>query len=399
MKKNIILCNRNIILSCVLSLFVISLYFDLHYIILSTTLLLFTGLGFILYDTLGEKKKLHKPHPVVYCWLAVYLVRVVWLLVSDDIQYGLKWLDVCLPMFLFPVLFQYLSLSERIIKTVLTFFVHFTLLFCLLALISVAYHSVTTPVDITEWLHHPKNYFLFAFKWMGYDHPSFLCVIYLFALPVGLYLKCKYHAISTTEIVVLFILEAAVIAFTGARIGIVIFLLLYLIMLAYAVPLKRKTAITSLIVALSSVIVIILSISGDQFIHRFKDPIRGQLWETAMASIKEEPLLGVGTGGMRAIMDTPKIAETAGQTFSYPHNQYLGEVMHFGIIGAIPLFATLIYLLIIAIRHKNFLLLSLMLILFVFMVTDMPFDLYKSINYFLFFICLLLFQKQKSLSE
>lgn len=121
MKKNIILCNRDTILSFILSLFVISLYFDLHYIILSTALLLFACLGFILYDVFGEKKKLHKPHPVVYGWLAVYLVRVVWLLVSNDVHYGLKWLDTCLPMLLFPVIFQYLSLSERIIKTVLTF--------------------------------------------------------------------------------------------------------------------------------------------------------------------------------------------------------------------------------------------------------------------------------------
>jgi O-antigen ligase len=299
-------------------------------------------------------------------------------------------------MLLFPITFQHLSLSERTIKTALTFFVRFTLLFCLLALISVAYHSVITPVDITEWLHHPKNYFFFAFKWMGYDHPSYLCVIYLFALPVGLYLRRKYHTISTTEVILLIVLEAAVIAFTGARVGIAIFLLLFLMMIAHVTLLKRKIITVGLIVFLLSAIVITWSLSENQFFDRFKDPVREQLWGTAMASIKEDPLLGVGTGGMRAIIYTPEIT---GQTLSHPHNQYLGEVMHFGIIGAIPLFATLIYLLIIAIRHKNFLLLSLMLILFVFMVTDMPFDLYKSINYFLFFTCLLLFQKQKSLPE
>jgi O-antigen ligase len=93
---------------------------------------------------------------------------------------------------------------------------------------------------------------------------------------------------------------------------------------------------------------------------------------------------------MKVIINTPEITEITGQSLSYPHNQYLGEVMHFGVTGAIPLFATLIYLLIIAIRHKNFLLLSLMAIFFIFMITEMPFDLYKSINYFLFFSSLLL---------
>jgi O-antigen ligase len=254
----------------------------------------------------------------------------------------------------------------------------------------VAYQSFTAPIDIKEWLGHPKDYYLLAFKWTSYDHPSFLCVIYLFALPAGLYLRRKYHTISTTEVILLIVLEVAVIAFTGARIGIAIFLLLFLMMLAYAVPLKRKIITPGLIVVLLSITVIILSLSDVPFIDRFKDPIREQLRETAMASIKEEPLLGVGTGGMRAIIYTPEMTEITGLTLSYPHNQYLGEVMHFGIIGAIPLFATLIYLLIMAIRHKNFLLLSLMIILFVFMITEMPFDLYKSINYFLFFTSLLL---------
>jgi O-antigen ligase len=131
----------------------------------------------------------------------------------------------------------------------------------------------------------------------------------------------------------------------------------------------------------------------------FDDYPREQLWKIAVTSIKEKPLLGVGTGGMKAVISTPETVEKIGQTLSYPHNQYLGEIMHFGITGAIPLFAVLIYLLIIAIRHKNFLLLSSMVILSVFMMTEMPFDLYKSINYFLFFTSLFVFRNQTSLRE
>jgi hypothetical protein len=82
------------------------------------------------------------------------------------------------------------------------------------------------------------------------------------------------------------------------------------------------------------------------------------------------------------------MTEKIGMALSYPHIQYLGEIMHFGFIGAAALFGTLIYLLILALRRKDFLLQSLLLILFVFMFTEMPFDLYKSINFFLFFISL-----------
>jgi O-antigen ligase len=212
-------------------------------------------------------------------------------------------------------------------------------------------------------------------------------------LPVALYLKHKYHTVSTTEIIALIGLEAAIIAFTGARIGIVISPLLLLLMLLYPVPRKRKIITAGLAIVLISMTAIILSLSEDQYFNRFKDPIRAQLWETAITSIKEKPLLGVGTGGMKAVM-----LEKTGLSLS-PHNQYLGEVMHFGVIGAIPLFTTLIYLLVMAIRRKNFLLLSLMVISLAFMATEMPFDLNRSINYFLFFTNLLLFQKQKLLPE
>jgi hypothetical protein len=399
MKKNTIWHHRDIILSVILSLFVISLYFDLKYVILSIVLFLLTGAGFILYDLFGKKEKLRKPHPVVYCWLVVYLVRVVWLLVSNDIHYGLKWLDVCLPMLLFPIAIQYLSLSARTVKTLLTVFVHFTLLFCVITLVCVAYHSFTTPVGIKEWLQHPKNYYPLAFKWTGYGHPSYLCVIHLFALPIALYLKRKYHIIPTVEIIALIGLEAAIIIFTGARIGIVIFPLLLLLMFLHFVSRKRKIFTAGLAITLISITTITLFLSENQLTNRFKDPIRMQLWETAASSIKEKPLLGVGTGGMKVIIKTPEITEITGLSLSYPHNQYLGEVMHFGVTGAIPLFATLIYLLIIAIRHKNFLLLSLMAIFFIFMITEMPFDLHRSITYFLFFTNLLLLQKQKPLPE
>jgi hypothetical protein len=67
--------------------------------------------------------------------------------------------------------------------------------------------------------------------------------------------------------------------------------------------------------------------------------------------------------------------------------------MHFGLVGAIPLFATLLYLLVLALRQRNFPLLALMALLLVFMLTEMPFDLYKSINYFLFFTSLLVHAK------
>lgn len=386
--KRSLFFSTDFLLSAVLCLYAASLYFSNRTVVCATILLVASGAGLIIYRTGCGKQKLSRPHPLVYCWLAVYLVRVVWLLFSDNPQNGLRWIDTGLPYILFPLLFQYLPWNERILKTVLIFFVRFTLLFCVITLFTVAWHSFNIPVNIKEWLLHPKNY-LVAYTWTNYDHPSFLCVIYLLALPVALYLKRKYGAISTAEIIALIIVETATLAFTGARVGFIILPVLLLWMLLYRISFKRKTVAAGALGALAGVMVIALLGWQNQFTDRFKDPARIQLWETAMASIKEKPLLGTGTGGMDAVIGTPEMTEKIGQTLSYPHNQYLGEIMHFGFIGATALFGALAYLLVLAFRKKDFLLQSLLFISFVFMFTEMPFDSHKGINFFLFFISLL----------
>jgi O-antigen ligase len=297
-----------------------------------------------------------------------------------------------LPFLFLPLLLQYLLLNERILKTVLTFFVHFTLLFCVIGLLSMVYHSFTVPIAIKEWVLHPKSYYPFVYAWSNYDHPSVLCVIYLLALPVGLYLKRKYRTVSIAELTALIAVETAMLIFTGARVGMIIFPLLLLWMLFYRISLKRKVMVIGLPVALAGVMVIGLLGWDNQFTDRFKDPIRIQLWETAIASIKERPLLGTGTGGMKAVCTSPELTVKLNYpeplSFNNPHNQYLGEIMHFGFIGATALSGTLIYLLILAFRKKDFLLQSLLLILFIQMFTEMPFDSHKGIYSYLFFISL-----------
>ncbi len=369
-------------------------YFRNWHTTIGLSLFMLASVAFII----SKRKKITKPQPLVYLFGAMYLVRVLWLLVSNDLQYGMQWLDVCLPFLLLPIVCQWLPLNERIVKIVLSFFVHFTLLFCVATLASVWHYSHANTISLIEWLHYPKNYYPLAFAWTAYDHPSFLCILYLFALPVGVYLWWRYKCVPLVELLLLFAGVTAVLAFTGARIGLVILpLLLCLIVFSY-IPKKWKKIAAGLIVAgILTGTAIVVFVNTD-FTNRFADPIREQLLKTTIYSIKEKPLLGVGTGGMREVIHSPEVAEKIGYeypqgTLSYPHNQYLGEIMHFGIIGAIPLFALLLYLLVIAVRRNDFLMQALVVILFVFSVTEMPFESSKGINYFTFFISLLVFSR------
>jgi O-antigen ligase len=391
MKKIVLLLESDYLWTSVLSVYMASLFFSNEFTIAAFIVFIVAALVRFMYNVCYKKEQISKPSAIVYCWVAVYLVRVIWLLVSPDILNGLKWLDTCLPMLLLPIALQYYPLTERVIRWALTFFVRFSLIFCIITIFSIVYHIFTIPVAITDWVHNPKQYSMFAFMWTNYTHPSFLGMIYLLALPIGLYLRKKYYNVSLTELLVLFLTGIIVVYFTGSRIGIVIIpLLLFLITLSCARKRRQRSIVTAItIIGIASVIIWLLFHSST--LHLFHDPIRLRLWETAINSIQNNPLLGVGTGGMKELI-VPINAEFGFPEWfiTYPHNQYLGEVMHFGFIGAIPLFATLIYMLILAIRRKSIFLQSFLIILAIAMLSDMPFDMCKTIHFSLFFSSLFL---------
>jgi O-antigen ligase len=392
MKKIIPLLESKYLWTVILSIYIVSLFFSNEFTIAAFILFITAVSVRFIYTIWYKKEQVSKPQVIAYFWMAVYLVRVLWLLVSPDTLYGLKWLDTCLPIFLLPLALQYYPLTERMIKWVLAFFVRSSFIFCLISLFSIVYHIFSVPIAITEWVHNPKNYYPFAFMWTNYIHPSFLCMIYLLALPTGLYLRKKYHNISIAELVLLFLVEALVVYLTGSRIGIIIIPLLLFLMILHCIRQRKQRHIAAAIMmGIGITGVIFWLFFHDSVPHLFHDPIRAHLWETAISSIQRNPLLGVGTGGMKELI-VPINAEFGKPEWyiTYPHNQYLGEVMHFGFIGAIPLFATLIYMAILAIRRKDILLQSFLIILIIAMYSDMPFDICKTIHISLFFSSLFL---------
>jgi hypothetical protein len=378
----------NTVLTAVLCFYTASLYFAYWVSALALLLFVIAGVATIAYAVVRKEQKLQKPHAIVYCWLAVYAVRLLWLPLSDNPAHGAHWLDGSLPFLLLPVIFQYIPITEQMVKTILTFFLRFTLLFCVATICVIVYISHSTPIDLVEWLRNAKAYCGLGYMWTGYDHPSYLSVIYLLAIPAGFYLRRRYGTIRIAELLLLIGLIIALMLFTAARIAFVLFPLL-IILLVYHSSLRWNKIITVIMAVVLVVGGVLFMHTGGPLSERFHDTVRTQLRETAIASIKEKPLLGTGTGGMLSVMQSPEIATQLGysnpQPFSYPHNQYLGEVMHFGIIGSLALFLTIAYLLFIALRRKDLLLQAALLSMLVLMFTEMPFDSNKAIHFFLLF--------------
>ena len=123
--------------------------------------------------------------------------------------------------------------------------------------------------------------------------------------------------------------------------------------------------------------------------------------KTAVAAFQEKPLFGWGTGSMVQLLRSEQIAERAGleqpiNQFDYFHNQYLDQLVQFGLLGFLVLGFSLIYSIYFAIRNKDFLLFLLFAMYLLFMFVESPFSSLKGIQPMIFWICFILYFRNKS---
>ena len=104
----------------------------------------------------------------------------------------------------------------------------------------------------------------------------------------------------------------------------------------------------------------------------------------------ENKILGVGYGDIKQEMN--RVYEQKYPTLDHklPHNQWLLTLMGMGIIGFAVSFFAFWYPVFEQKRFKDFLFLSLHILVFVFSMTDIPFEATFSLSFYVFFTCLFL---------
>ena len=115
-----------------ISLFLVSVPLRLDYtnwtmIIMSLTMVI----AFI-----RNKSRKFTWQPIFYVLCAIYLLNVVGLIYTGDINLGIRRLDSNIPLVLFPVIFSMVQLTKRNTILLLRFFVWFVIAFCAFGLLS-----------------------------------------------------------------------------------------------------------------------------------------------------------------------------------------------------------------------------------------------------------------------
>jgi O-antigen ligase len=266
------------------------------------------------------------------------------------------------------------------------------IVFCAFGFLS--YGTIVPELTYDMIFKDSKIYAPLMLMWPAHWQPSNVSTVLLMAVPVTLYLR--YQDEKQITIVELALGILAPIVFTvlsGARIGFVIAPVLlclgYLFYCRFKPVIKWGLAV-AVIVASGFVALHLVPKIGDHF----KDPIRVDLRKTAISAIKEKPAFGWGTGYVIPIIHSEERAHSLGIETPYYdlhtfHNQYLEDMVQFGIPGILIMLFLFGWLLWMGISEKNYLLLSLLAIYMLFCCTETTMNSSKGVVPFAFWVCFL----------
>jgi len=117
--------------------------------------------------------------------------------------------------------------------------------------------------------------------------------------------------------------------------------------------------------------------------------IRTKIWSASIPIIKDNILIGVGTGDVETLFHKELVKHNLIPK-SNVHNQYLDYLMRFGLLGLIAFLSTLFYAMYYAIKTKNFIFFCFTIIIMGASMTENIFNslwgisFYASFNYYLY---------------
>ena len=320
----------------------LALMLPLHHKFMPILIVLFAVSTFITFFSRQQKVEFTKAKFFLiffYCFLGLGLF---W---SDNMKAGVFDLEVKLSLFIFPILFSFIKLSEfefqKVIKSLITgIFIFFIVSFYF---------------GFKRYLNDSTFYYLFYSRLSPIVHPSYMSMYVVTAMSVLLYYLKKgvylFHNKYTTVsiLLMLFIINVMLLS----KIGILAAVLLILFYVYVWMKSEKKYKL-GIVIVFGMLVFMFLSykhvefikyrvdelgtlfISGDNNKSESSSGIRLHIWEHATTLVKEKPMLGHGTGDVRDVL-VEKYTEhnliSALEHQYNAHNQFFQILISSGIIG------------------------------------------------------------------
>ncbi len=296
---------------------------------------------------------------IIICW-SFYLLHIIALAYTDNLNDGLKNLEVKLSLLLFPLLFSFEEIGKEKTKKIVSVFIlglvwHGIILIAraIYRYFAIKTSSVFFYEDFSPWLH-PSYYSMYI---------SFACVLTYFLSDLSKQIKISIYTLLTVILVLL-----------SSKMGFIVHLLTASLLLIH--HLKTKYNLKIVIATISTLIGLVIgsyfiapsyyarftnlfnTVSIDKIDKTSKESSAARMmsWDAANKLVKEKPIQGYSPGD--ANDELLKKYEELGYTGILEgklnaHNQYFQTLVGLGFIGLFALLYYFFFLTSNAIKNKR----------------------------------------------
>ncbi|WP_375235286.1 O-antigen ligase family protein [Winogradskyella sp.] len=369
-------------------------------------------LSFLFYDNL---KIDFSDFKLVLFFSFFYLIEVISLVYSDDLQRGINVVLRRITFFLMPIAFLLIrkQLSKKFIRNLLNMYVFslFVLGIFFIAFIVnffELYSAKLISLSIESW--NFKHSILSNFY--REIHPTYMSMAFLLGnLILVLRAKESKNKSKKTLYVIGILFFTLIIFIVKARIVILTTLIIspVYILLIYRIINYRKLFLISLMFSTSLAVILIFSSPG-QKLH-FKNSIKSSLqindqnisrldiYQASFDVIEKNLLFGVGTGDAKKELinsyKEKKLYKLYRNQFFNTHNQYLHYFLSGGLFSFLFFIVTFIYLLFLSIKSSDHLFFSFLFIIIMVMLTENIFNRINGIFFFSLFSSIFYYRNLK----
>jgi len=354
----------------------------------------------------GRKWELIRERKLLFSLPIVYVVYLIGMAYTENIDAGLRHLEVKSTFLIFPLAIgSSVTLDREAIRRILNVFVGSILIICLYCL-AWAYHNFLQDGEVIHFWYYD------LVKPIGV-HPIYLANYIALSIIILLYrLNWNHNSLVISFFQVLKVIGLFYVVILLSALSVLGFLFSYGMFLGCRKVLKFSTTPKAILVILSIGILGILVVMNNSMTahkiskmtnlnYQMDDPdyawnsltIRLAKWNCSIDVIKDNVFVGVGTGDEQdeLMLSYERNNFKEGIRCEYnSHNQYLSTFIALGFIGLISLIATLIIPLVVGVKSDNILLTGFILLMMIGFTTENMLSVQKGTVFFSFFYTILL---------
>jgi O-antigen ligase len=345
-------------------------------------------MGCIMIWRFVETHTLVKPQRFIFCLMLSYLVRVIWVARANDIGEAMKTLENESSLLFLPLIFCFFEIPPQakrwlaiaygtmIIGLITFFFMRFYLNFeiaevCIYDFLQLHFGNAQ---------FNSQNTIL---TWRS-AHYTFLNAMAIYGVNFIINSDNELDKKTIIAGILLTILTALFVAFTGSTIGALMLIMTWVNFFSMRLGLLNRPYLVLFFFVVAAVFLLTI---GARY-YPDVDLARATMLSIGIAAFKQNPWIGAGTGSITEIMHNKDFEYNFSYSVNHPHNQYLSELLQFGIVGALPFFLFMVLGMQQAVRTKNKLLFSTLILGSILMLVEAPLNSNKGLLPFVFLCCI-----------